>query len=144
MENRDWLVEYAVGSVANRTHFCTLKEFGSVISKNLGKEIYRSMFLYDKDIIDHVKKTHSVSNYKGVQGVDKLVLDIDLQGEGKGEEARQNACEARMILIDTLGLDESYVSVWFSGRGFHIHIPNIYNFQPSKNVAKQVLSLIHI
>ncbi len=137
METGNWYVEYAVGSIANRMHLCKVNELGAIVAKNIGKEIYRSMFLYDVDILDHVKKNNTVSDYKGVQAVDKIVLDIDLQGESRGDQA----LESVKVLIEELKerkLQEEHINVWFSGRGFHIHIPNIYNFEPSKNLSKVV------
>ena len=55
MDNTEWYVEYAVGSVANRNKFCTLNEFTKIARNAMGQEIYRSMFLYHEDINEYVK-----------------------------------------------------------------------------------------
>ena len=36
------------------------------------------------------------------------------------------------------GIGNELIQLWFSGSGFHIHIPNIYGFEPSNNIAKIV------
>ena len=47
MGNNTYLIEYAINTVANRNKFCTVTEFKDVLNKNKGREIYRSMFLYE-------------------------------------------------------------------------------------------------
>ena len=62
---KEWYLEYAVGSVANRMNICKASEFTSIIQKNIGKEIYRSMFMYDESVIQYVNTEETISGFKG-------------------------------------------------------------------------------
>ena len=145
MATRDWIVEYATGSVANRQQLCTIEKWPEIL-KGLLKyrsEIYRSMFLYDKSIIDYVEETGSVSKYDGEKYIDTIVLDIDPTGNVKlmGDLAVDQVLE----LIDALhgkGICNEIIQVWFSGRGFHIHMPNVYGFEPAHNLNQIVRASI--
>ena len=139
MGTKNYYVEYAIGSVSNRFNLCKLNEFYNVIANNPNQEIYRSMFLYDKDIHDHLKETKSIGNYSGIQAVDKLYLDIDLAGEKRGDETIKTVQEV-IEHIKSMSIPEDYIQLWFSGRGFHIHLPDVYGFEPSKIVAQKVRS----
>mgnify|MGYP001568060481 CR=1 FL=1 len=82
----NYLIEYAINTVANRKKFCTLADFKDVLNKNKGREIYRSMFLYDpNEITKHVEENNSVARYNGKQAIDKLYIDIDLEGQKQGD-----------------------------------------------------------
>ena len=138
---KEWYLEYAVGSVANRMNICKASEFTSIIQKNIGKEIYRSMFMYDESVIQYVNTEETISGFKGDKWIDKIVLDIDMKGKSKGDETIKNVLK----LIDKLnekGIGNELINVWFSGTGFHIHIPNIYQFEPSSNLDKIVRASI--
>jgi len=137
----DWYVEYAIGTVANRMFICNLQDFPTVIKENQGSEIYRSMFLYDESVEKYVEKAETISGFNGLKYIDKIVLDIDLKGEAHGNEAIQDVL--RLIeKLNTKGIPDEIVNVWFSGRGFHIHIPNVYKFEPSENIDKVVRASI--
>ena len=146
MDNRnhllkEWYLEYAIGSVAHRMNICKASEFVNIVKENLGKEIYSSMFLYDESVKDFVDKEGTISRFKGMRYLDKIILDIDLKGESKGDDAIQTVLE----LVDELngkGVGNEIINIWFSGRGFHIHLPNVYGFEPSENLDKIVRASI--
>ena len=77
METRNWYLEYATTNISNRNNLCKLEDFPKIASNHKNAEIYRSMFLYDEDIVDFVAKNGTVTGFNGIQGVDKLVIDID-------------------------------------------------------------------
>ena len=134
----NYLIEYAINTVANRKKFCTLSDFKNVLNKNKGREIYRSMFLYDPDeITKHVEENNSVARYNGKQAIDKLYIDIDLEGQKQGDVTIN---KVGMLVNDILelGVKHEHINVWFSGRGFHLHLPDIYGFKPSSSIAAQV------
>ena len=138
MGNNTYLIEYAINTVANRNKFCTVAEFKDVLNKNKGREIYRSMFLYEPD---EIKKHHAehgtVARYNGKQAVDKLYIDVDLEGQKQGDATIEKVGNLVNDILE-LGVKEEHINVWFSGRGFHIHLPNIYGFEPSSSIAAQV------
>ena len=137
MGTQDYYVEYAIGTVSNRFNLCKVNEFFNVIKNNPNQEVYRSMFLYTKDIHDHLKETNSTGSYNGIQAVDKLYLDIDLAGEKRGDETIKTVQKV-IKHIKSMSIPEDYIQLWFSGRGFHIHLPDVYGFNPSKTVAQSV------
>tara|TARA_R110000751_G_scaffold51472_2_gene112897 strand:- start:1440 stop:3281 length:1842 start_codon:yes stop_codon:yes gene_type:complete len=138
---KDWYLEYAIGSVANRMSICKVSDFPSIIQDNIGREIYRSMFMYDESVLDFVSKEETISGFQGDRWIDKIVLDIDMKGKSKGDETVQNVLK----LIDRLnekGVGNELINVWFSGTGFHIHIPNVYQFESSSKLDKTVRASI--
>ena len=60
MEIKDWYVEYATGSVSNRNQVCKISDFSKIAKTAAGSEIYRSMFLYDETIVNHLKENKTV------------------------------------------------------------------------------------
>tara|TARA_X000001388_G_scaffold52188_1_gene37894 strand:- start:18918 stop:20741 length:1824 start_codon:yes stop_codon:yes gene_type:complete len=139
METRNWYLEYAVSAISNRNHLCKLNDFPSIASKNKGSEIYRSMFLYDSDIVDFVTKNGTVTGFNGVQGVDKLVIDIDYV---KNDNDNGNQTKNKVLdVIDNMTkllIEPEHYNIWFSGKGFHIHLGNVYGFEDSNTLSKQV------
>ena len=138
MDSNNWYLEYAIGSISNRMHLCKLEEFNEILAYNIGGEIYRSMFLYSEDIVDHIVRNDSVSGFDGIQGIDKIVMDVDLE---HGESAGQNTidkCKRLLGHIETLKVEPKNYNLWFSGSGFHVHMADVYNFKSDKNLARQV------
>ena len=133
-----WFLEYAIGSVSNRNNLCELKQFPEVAKVNQGGEVYRSMFLYSPDIVDHVKEHGTVTGYNGIQGIDKIVIDIDYVKEDSGDEKTVAKVIDVIDKMSDLMIMEEHYNLWFSGTGFHVHLGNVYGFEPSNNLAKQV------
>jgi|TARA_R110002020_G_scaffold1912_6_gene8727 archaellum biogenesis ATPase FlaH len=139
METNNWWVEYATASVSNRNHLCELKEFPNVAAQHQNLEIYRSMFLYDADIVEFVAKNDTVTGFNGTQGVDKLVIDIDYikNDNNMGNETRLKVLDV-IDKMEKLLIQPEHYNIWFSGKGFHIHLGNVYGFENSNQIAKQV------
>ena len=139
METNNWWVEYATTSVSNRNHLCKLEEFPSIAAQHQNLEIYRSMFLYDADIVEFVAKNDTVTGFNGTQGVDKLVIDIDYikNDNNMGNETRLKVLDV-IDKMEKLLIQPEHYNIWFSGKGFHIHLGNVYGFEDSNQVAKQV------
>ena len=138
---KEWYLEFAVGSVSNRGIINKAEYLPKIIQANKGREFYRSMFLYDESVNDYVKENNSISNFKGTKYINTIILDIDLKGQAQGNETIEHVLE----LVDVLngkGIGNELINVWFSGTGFHIHIPNVYQFEPSSNLDKIVRASI--
>lgn len=138
---KDWYLEFAVGSVSNRGIINKAEFLPKIIQANKGREFYRSMFLYDESVNDYVKENNSISNFKGIKYINTIILDIDLKGQGQGDKTIEHVLE----LVDVLngkGIGNELINIWFSGTGFHIHIPNVYQFEPSSNLDKIVRASI--
>ena len=98
------------------------------------------MFLYSEEILDYVKEHGSVKGFDGVQALDKITFDIDVSSNDSSKLMKDTD-----ELIESLlnkGVKQEYIQIWFSGRGFHIVIPDLYGFKPSKNIAREVKSTL--
>jgi|TARA_R110000824_G_scaffold261868_5_gene450619 hypothetical protein len=140
MDFRNLYVETAIGDVASRNTIIPYKELQNAVQNNVGKELYRSMFLYTEEILSHVKEHGSVKGYDGVQALDKITFDIDVTSNNSNK-----LMEDTNNLIGKLtskGVKEEYIQIWFSGRGFHVVIPDLYGFKPSKHIAREVKSTL--
>ena len=139
METNNWWVEYATTSVSNRNHLCKVTDFPEIASKHQNLEIYRSMFLYHEDIVDFVAKNGSVTGFNGLQSIDKLVIDIDYvkNDNDMGNETRNKVLDV-IDNMEKLLIQPDQYNIWFSGKGFHIHLGNVYGFEDSNQLAKQV------
>ena len=133
-------VETAIGDVASRNTIIPYKDLQDTVQNNVGKELYRSMFLYTEEILSHVEEHGSVKNYEGIQALDKITFDVDIASNNS-----KKLMEDTDNLIGSLtnkGVKEEYIQIWFSGRGFHVVIPDLYGFKPSKNIAREVKSTL--
>ena len=139
METRNWYLEYATTNISNRNNLCKLEDFPKIASNHKNAEIYRSMFLYDEDIVDFVAKNGTVTGFNGIQGVDKLVIDIDYI-KNDNDNGNQTRNKVRDVIDDMTKslIGQEHYNIWFSGKGFHIHLGNVYGFEDSNDIAKQV------
>jgi len=109
------------------------------------KELYRSYYTYDADIIEHKKVYKTVSSYKGKYYLDRIILDVD-KHEGLGEQRRELTDEEvlnktkRMVqhLEEEWQLDRYQISIWYSGTGYHLSFPDIFHFEPSNFLPDEV------
>lgn len=102
-------------------------------------ELYFSYYAYDEDIIGHLQKHKSVRGYKGNYYLDSIKLDVD-----RSKRSDEELLKAVSSIYDNLlkEIDEENIIVWYSGTGFHIEFPNIYDFRPSNILPKQVASVL--
>ena len=120
-------IEIAIGHVSNRGHFIDRSELSGCLEEKT--ELYRSLFLLEeKGIIKDSEGNHhnSIADYTGRFGVDSIVYDIDVQ-DGTGYTCLTNAKRFYEFLIKEK-VSPDIIMIWFSGRGFHIEIPNLYAF----------------
>ena len=93
------------------------------------------MFLYDSDIVDFVAKNGTVTGFNGVQGVDKLVIDIDyIKNDNNNGNQTKNKVLDVIDRMSKLLIEPEHYNIWFSGKGFHIPVsythltlPTIYS-----------------
>lgn len=94
-------------------------------------ELYRSLYIYDDSILEHIKKTKSIGGFKGTVYPDKILLDFD------GDNAINFAREA-IIELDNKGVLDGY-QIYFSGRGFHVELDNeLFNFEYSPSLPETI------
>ena len=127
-------IELAIGSVSNRAYAIRPEHITKYIKPN--QELYRSLFILDNTAFEHFRDKGSIKSYKGTYAINTIIYDID-RGKKTGEDARQRALSFYDTLLEQ-GLEDDQIHIWFSGRGFHIEIPNLYGFKESINLPYQV------
>ena len=131
----------------NRNWTCTkadkLNEF---VKKYQNKEVelYTSYYDFHKDLITHFKTHNCMTDFKGNYILNEIILDIDLLFDTYDDLLKIVKYHIDFI-IDELNCNKNQIKPYFSGTGFHIHIPNIFDFKPANDlplmVRKKLLSL---
>ena len=116
--------EFAFGT-ANRHHFQDVDKMQDW--KKLDKDTFVSLYDYDDYVVEYYTQNKSLSGFDGMIYIpDEFVLDVDASSTEKGLE--------KLFALDGLleSLDiPSYK--YFSGTGFHVHIPGkAFRWKPSK------------
>ena len=127
-------IEVAVGSVSSRGSICKIDELSNYLKRNL--ELYRSLYSFDESAVEHFQDNRTVRSYSGTFELDRLTFDID-----KGKNSKDKVMtDIRYFLhlLEDKGADPEIFRVWFSGRGFHVEIPELYGFGASKDTPEIV------
>ena len=127
-------IELAIGSVANRAYAIRPEHIHKYIKSR--QELYRSLFTLDETAFNHFRDKGSIKSYEGKYSLDTVIFDID-KGRRTGEDTKRRASSFIQTLYEQ-GVDDDQIHIWFSGRGFHIEIPNLYGFKESINLPYQV------
>ena len=129
------LIEIARGNAANRGLIIEHTDILKYIKP--GEELYRSYFGFDEKIKEHINSGRKTpSGFIGNFFINQIILDID-KGSDTFEHTINRLKDFVNRLIKEFELENNF-QTWFSGTGFHIHIPNIFNFQPSNNLPNVV------
>ena len=122
--------EYALG-ITNRHHF----KDSSDMSKweSMSKDIYMSLWDYDEYVIEYFNDNNTLSGFDGIIYMpDEFILDID----GDTPDKARDKTIALTFILDDLNIP---YQPYFSGRGFHLHIPsNAFRWKPSKDLHLRV------
>jgi hypothetical protein len=119
-----------LGSCTNRGRIIPVEDLSKILKENQGIELYRSYYSFDKEILEHFQKYKSVRSFKGTTYLEKIIFDIDKDTNTDTHTlGRARAFYNR--LKDDFELDGGYIRIYFSGRGYHIVIPDIFGFKPS-------------
>ena len=129
-------IEIAVGSVASRGKIIPYSELSKYINES--QELYRSMFTLEDSALDSFE---SIKDYKGLYKLKHLIFDIDRKDDS-GAFTMDRTHGFIKQLID-MGVDKDHIQIWFSGRGFHVEIPDYFGFQPSKDLPQIVKLTLH-
>ena len=106
--------EFAFGT-HNRHHFSETSKMDSYM--NMAQDTFMSLYDYDEYVIDYVKKKRSLSGYDGVMYIpDEFILDVD----GSNPENALEKLQGLLLLLEDLDITRQ---TYFSGTGFHVHIP---------------------
>ena len=133
-------IEFVVDSTFNRGHFIPEERLAGYVTANINKVMYMSYYSYDKTMLDHVKQMSSVAGFRGTRHHHKTIIDID--GESSDLKTVTNvAYEIVEYLTLYHEIKENNIQVWFSGgKGYHIHMPNVFGFESSNHLQEDVSS----
>lgn len=97
-----------------------MKDFPVLYGK---EEVYRSLYAFPP----HVAGLHplDLKNFPD-RLVHDIIFDIDPQKDLKQEDLLR---EGIRYLLE-YGIKEEHIFPYFSGRGYHIHVPNVWGFTP--------------
>ena len=122
--------EFALG-VSNRHNF----QAASKVSDWMGtdSDTFMSLYDYDEYVVEFYAKNKSLSGYDGlIYMPDEFILDVD--GSNPWDAAQKT-----LKLLERLEEINVPYELYFSGRGFHIHISETaFKWRPSKNLHIRV------
>ena len=123
--------EFAFG-LANRHHFMDSTDISKWM--NVAKDTFHSLWEYDEDVTNYVKKKKSLSGFNGkIYMPDEYLLDID----GNNPERARQKTIALTQLLEELGVEQ--YNIYFSGTGFHIGISSKnFIWEPCENLHLKV------
>ena len=127
-------IEIAVGSPQKRGLLIKEEMLGNYIEK-YGEDmpVYRSVYRYTEDILQHMEKNKSTKLYMGIHDVPFIPIDID-----KGDNTKEHTLEIFKATLNHLfeeGLSGENLQAYFSGTGYHIDIHrDCFGFIPSKEL----------
>ena len=122
--------EFAFGT-HNRHHFSDVNKMESYM--NMSQDVFMSLYDYDDHVIDYVKKKRSLSGYDGIMYMpDEFILDVD----GSNPENALDKLQGLLLLLEDLDITRQ---TYFSGTGFHVHIPQeAFRWKPCDDLHLKV------
>jgi archaellum biogenesis ATPase FlaH len=127
--------EIAKGTFQNRAIVIPESTLGKY-KKELrpGEELYRSLYSYGKEIEEHMLVRQTVKTYDGLRYIPgKLLFDIDRRQDTYTTTA-ERVFEFYRHLTEEWDIPANAINIFFSGRGFHVTIPDVFNFEPRRNL----------
>lgn len=106
------------------------------------KELYHSFYLYDEEVKQHFNNYKTIASFRGIVKLKHLIFDIDKQKD-TDDFVLLRTRDFVKTLQDEWGLYEEEISVWFSGRGYHIEIPEYFDFGIGEHVVGDVKHTIN-
>ena len=133
------LIEIAKGMVSNRGYIIDSKDLIKHIVE--GQELYRSYFGFDEKIKEHIQSGRKTpQGFIGNFEIRQIVLDVDRKTDTL-DHCIQRTRTLVNRLIKEFDLEDNF-QIWFSGRGFHIHIPDMFGFKPSNELPNIVRATV--
>lgn len=129
--------EVAVANVRNRNTIISAEYLKNYLQRAQvdNQELYRSYYMFDKEMLDHMELYKTVKSFKGTFYMYRLLLDID-KGKDSDEEVQRRAKEFIISLEQDWNIDLTSIRIWFSGTGYHIEIPNIFKLSKAKELPE--------
>lgn len=110
--------EFVIGNIQNRNKIFNINEFKL---NGINTDCFRSLFLFDENLLHYVKKTGSVKGFSGLHITDAVPIDFD--GSDLNEVKRE-VIDFINHLYWNYEIPNEYLKISFSGnKGFHIVLP---------------------
>ena len=128
------LKEFAF-SLSNRHYFQDSAEIDKWMG--LDNDTFMSLYDYDDSVVEYFGKNNKLSGYDGmIYMPDEFILDVD---GSTFKQAKEMSIGLKLLLEDLL---IPYI-LYFSGTGFHFHIPSdAFRWKPSKDLHILVKSAL--
>lgn len=138
-----YYIEIAEGSVKNRGIIIPKDELSQRIdkAKDLDQELYYTVWEFTKEILEHFKVMRSIRSYKGKKRLDYIIFDIDKK-EDTDEFVLRRAQEFVRRLQQDWDVQPEELRIFYSGRGYHIYMPNYFKFEESEVIVQEVKNTI--
>ena len=122
-------------ALSNRHHFFDTRE--SVKWENVAKDTFMSLYGYDDNVIKFYEEKKTLSGYDGLIYMPKEFL-LDVDGPDT-KDAQEKTIKLLKLLKD---LKVPY-NLYFSGRGFHVGIPDkAFKWNPHPNLHVKVKKVL--
>lgn len=137
-------IEIALGEFTNRGQRIPLEQLGKWLTtaQQLNQPLYRSYYTFDEELNEHFKVYKTIKSFKGTYYLDQIIFDVD-----KGDYSKRILLERARVfvndLMDNWKLEEGNMKLWFSGTGYHVSIPNIFDFEPGKDLPRIVKATLN-
>ncbi len=128
-------VELAVGHCGHRGNIVLTDDVTKHIKVN--RPLYRSWYSFDKGLMAHMERRGTIAGYSGNFYINDIVMDID-KGDGSNAQVLEKARTFVLLLTQKHHIPDDYIQPWFSGTGYHIVIPDVFGFEPSSNLPREV------
>jgi len=126
--------EFAFG--LSRRHY--FEDSSNIVNwMDLHSDTFMSLYEYDNDVKDYFAENKKLSGYDGkIYIPEEFILDVD---GGNPDDAQKKAIGLKLMLED---LDVPY-KAFFSGTGFHFHIPSTsFTYRPHKNLHTKIKTVL--
>ena len=130
--------ELAEHRVTNRNRLIAEEHIDKLIAeKGKTSPLYQSVYWYNEDVLDYLKKNKSMSSYYGYRGIDWIPIDIDKKSNS--DEYTLTKLREYITSLAKLNVGEDAYQIFFSGTGYHIFIANsVFDFDPGNDLPKLV------
>ncbi|WP_448506362.1 AAA family ATPase [Immundisolibacter sp.] len=138
-----YYIEIAEGSVKNRGIIIEKDELSNRINRarELNQELYYTVWDFTKEILEHFKVMKSIRSYKGIKHLEYIIFDIDKK-EDTDEFVLRRAQEFVRRLQQDWDIRSEELRIFYSGRGYHIYMPNYFKFEESEVIIQEVKNTI--
>lgn len=136
-------IEIAEGSVKNRGIIIPADKLWERITKSRenNEELYNSVWEFEDKILDHFKSYKTISSFKGKASIPYIIFDIDKK-EDTDEFVLRRAQEFVRRLEQDYDVRPEELRIFYSGRGYHVYMPNYFKFEESEVIRQEVKQTI--